>query len=171
MLRKLIDFCLNNPWLTLAMTLIAVAAAAGIGRRLPVDVFPELKVPRVVVQTEAGGLTAEEVEQFITVPLESAMTGIPGVKAVRSSSGGGLSFVWVDFDWETDIFRARQSVAERLAGVRPMLPEGVEPELAPIVSVTAGPPPLYGTCVIRVPVLSLNSSPAMLPGEPMPPAA
>lgn len=136
MLRKLIDFCLNNPWLTLAMTLIAVAAAAGIGRRLPVDVFPELKVPRVVVQTEAGGLTAEEVEQFITVPLESAMTGIPGVKAVRSSSGGGLSFVWVDFDWETDIFRARQSVAERLAGVRPMLPEGVEPELAPIVSVT-----------------------------------
>jgi HME family heavy-metal exporter len=136
MLKRIVDFCLGNPWLTLAVTVLAVAAAALVGRRLPVDVFPELKVPRVVVQTEAGGLTAEEVEQFITVPLESAMNGIPGVKAVRSSSGGGLSFVWVDFDWDTDIFRARQSVAERLATVRTMLPEGVEPELAPVVSVT-----------------------------------
>lgn len=136
MLKRIVDFCLNNPWLTLAVTLIVAAVAVGVGRRLPVDVFPELKVPRVVVQTEAGGLTAEEVEQFITVPLESAMNGIPGVKTVRSSSGGGLSFVWVDFDWETDLFRARQSVAERLAAVRSMLPEGIEPELAPIVSVT-----------------------------------
>lgn len=136
MMKRIIDFCLGNPWLTLAVMLLAVVAAALVGRRLPVDVFPELKVPRVVVQTEAGGLTAEEVEQFITVPIESAMNGIPGVKAVRSSSGGGLSFVWVDFDWETDIFRARQSVSERLATARAMLPEEIEPELAPIVSVT-----------------------------------
>ena len=136
MLKRTIDFCLGNPWLTLAVTALAVVAAVLVGRRLPVDVFPELNVPRVVVQTEAGGLTAEEVEQFITVPVESAMNGIPGVKAVRSSSGGGLSFVWVDFDWETDIFRARQSVSERLATARSMLPEGIEPELAPIVSVT-----------------------------------
>jgi HME family heavy-metal exporter len=101
-----------------------------------VDVFPELKVPRVVIQTEAGGLTAEEVEQFITIPLESAMNGLPGVKEVRSSSGSGLSFVWVDFDWNTDLFRARLSVSERLSTVREMLPEGSVPEITPIVSVT-----------------------------------
>jgi len=136
MLKKLIDFCLSNPWLTLAVTAVSVVAAVMIGKRLPVDVFPELKVPRVVVQTEAGGLTAEEVEQFITIPLESAMNGLPGVKEVRSSSGSGLSFVWVDFDWSTDLFRARLSVSERLATVRGMLPEGSEPEITPIVSVT-----------------------------------
>ncbi|MBP7638578.1 MAG: efflux RND transporter permease subunit, partial [Kiritimatiellae bacterium] len=136
MLKRLIDFCLGNPWLTLGVTVIAVTLAITTARRLPVDVFPELKVPRVVVQTEAGGLTAEEVEQFITVPVESAMNGLPGVKAVRSSSGGGLSFVWVDFDWDTDLYRARQIVAERLGTVRAALPEGVEPEITPIVSVT-----------------------------------
>ena len=136
MLKRLIDFCLGNPWLTLGVTVIAVTLAVTTARRLPVDVFPELKVPRVVVQTEAGGLTAEEVEQFITVPVESAMNGLPGVKAVRSSSGGGLSFVWVDFDWDTDLYRARQIVAERLGTVRAALPEGLEPEITPIVSVT-----------------------------------
>ncbi|HRR34217.1 MAG TPA: efflux RND transporter permease subunit [Kiritimatiellia bacterium] len=136
MLKKLIDFCLGNPWLTLCVTAVAVTLAVITARRLPVDVFPELKVPRVVVQTEAGGLTAEEVEQFITVPIESAMNGLPGVKAVRSSSGGGLSFVWVDFDWNMDLYRARQIVSERLAAVRAALPEGLESEIAPIVSVT-----------------------------------
>ena len=136
MLRRIVDFCLCNPWLVIAMTAVSVVAAVAVGRRLPVDVFPELKVPRVVVQTEAGGLTAEEVEQFITIPLESAMNGLPGVKEVRSSSGSGLSFVWVDFDWNTDLFRARLSVSERLSTVRGMLPEGSEPEITPIVSVT-----------------------------------
>ncbi|HNX34276.1 MAG TPA: efflux RND transporter permease subunit [Kiritimatiellia bacterium] len=136
MLKRIIDFCLCNPWLVLVVTAVSIVAAAVIGRRLPVDVFPELKVPRVVVQTEAGGLTAEEVEQFITIPVESAMNGLPGVKAVRSSSGGGLSFVWVDFDWDTDLFRARLSVAERLSAVRAALPEGSEPEITPVVSVT-----------------------------------
>jgi HME family heavy-metal exporter len=136
MLRRIVDFCLCNPWLVLAVTAVSVVAAVAVGRRLPVDVFPELKVPRVVVQTEAGGLTAEEVEQFITIPLESAMNGLPGVKEVRSSSGSGLSFVWVDFDWNTDLFRARLSVSERLSTVRGMLPEGSEPEITPIVSVT-----------------------------------
>ena len=133
MLRRIVDFCLCNPWLVIAMTAVSVVAAVAVGRRLPVDVFPELKVPRVVVQTEAGGLTAEEVEQFITIPLESAMNGLPGVKEVRSSSGSGLSFVWVDFDWNTDLFRARLSVSERLSTVRGMLPEGSEPEITPIV--------------------------------------
>lgn len=136
MLKKLINFCLENPWLTLAVTAIMVTLAVVAARRLPVDVFPELKVPRVVVQTEAGGLTAEEVEQFVTVPIESAMNGLPGVKAVRSSSGSGLSFVWINFDWGTDLYRARQIVAERLSTVRALLPEEIEPEITPIVSVT-----------------------------------
>ena len=136
MFKKLIEFCLSHPWIVLIVTLASVCLAIHIGRKLPVDVFPELKVPRVVVQTEAGGLTAEEVEQFITIPVESAMNGIPGVKSVRSSSGGGLSFVWIDFDWNVDIYRARQSVAERLTTIRGQLPEGPEPEITPIVSVT-----------------------------------
>ena len=136
MLKRIVDFCLCNPWIVIAVTAVSVVAAVAVGRRLPVDVFPELKVPRVVVQTEAGGLTAEEVEQFITIPLESAMNGLPGVKEVRSSSGSGLSFVWVDFDWNTDLFRARLSVSERLSTVRGMLPEGSEPEITPVVSVT-----------------------------------
>jgi len=136
MLKRIVDFCLANPWLVIAVTAVSVVAAVIVGKRLPVDVFPELKVPRVVIQTEAGGLTAEEVEQFITIPLESAMNGLPGVKEVRSSSGSGLSFVWVDFDWNTDLFRARLSVSERLSTVRELLPEGSVPEITPIVSVT-----------------------------------
>ncbi|MCL1919806.1 MAG: efflux RND transporter permease subunit [Kiritimatiellaeota bacterium] len=136
MLKRLIDFCLRNPWVTLCAVAVSVVAAVGVARRLPVDVFPELKAPRVVVQTESGGLTAEEVEQFITVPVESAMNGLPGVKAVRSSSGGGLSFVWVDFDWGMDLYRARQIIAERLAALLPLLPEDAHPEITPIVSIT-----------------------------------
>jgi HME family heavy-metal exporter len=136
MLKRLVDFCLQNPWLVLAVTAVSVVAAVMVARRLPVDVFPELKAPRVVVQTEAGGLTAEEVEQFVTVPIESAMNGLPGVTAVRSSSGGGLSFVWVDFDWGMDLFRARQIVGERLAAVQALLPEESRPEITPVVSIT-----------------------------------
>ena len=136
MLKRLVDFCLQNPWIVLLVTAVSVAAAVVVAKRLPVDVFPELKAPRVVVQTESGGLTAEEVEQFITIPIESAMNGLPGVKAVRSSSGGGLSFVWVDFDWGMDLYRARQIIAERLAAVIPLLPEESQPEITPIVSIT-----------------------------------
>lgn len=136
MLKKIIQWSLGNPWLVIAATAASLVAAVMVWRQLPVDVFPELKVPRVVVQTEAGGLTAEEVEQFITIPIESAMNGLPGVKAVRSSSGGGLSFVWVDFDWDMELFRARVSVAERLASVRDTLPEEANPEITPVVSVT-----------------------------------
>ena len=106
------------------------------GKNIPVDVFPELRIPRVTIQTEASGLTPEEVEQYVTIPIESAMNGTAGVKEVRSSSSPGLSFVWVDFDWDVDIYRARQIVSERLSAVRETLPAEYSPELAPIVSVT-----------------------------------
>ncbi|MFR4417167.1 MAG: efflux RND transporter permease subunit [Akkermansia sp.] len=118
--------------LTIALAVISIFVV----KNIPVDVFPELKVPRVTIQTEAPDFTAEEVEQYITIPIESAMNGTAGVKGVRSSSGSGLSFVWVDFDWNKDIYQARQIVTERLGAVRESLPEGTSPELAPIVSIT-----------------------------------
>ncbi|MBT9449522.1 efflux RND transporter permease subunit [Akkermansia glycaniphila] len=132
----LISFCLNNRITVILLTIALAIIGIFVIKNTPVDVFPELKVPRVTIQTESSGLTAEEVEQYITIPISSAMNGTAGVKAVRNSSGNGLSFVWVDFDWDTDIYRARQIVTERLAAVRDSLPEGVSPELTPIVSVT-----------------------------------
>ena len=132
----LISFCLNNRITVILLTLALAVISIFVVKNIPVDVFPELKVPRVTIQTEAPGLTAEEVEQYITIPIESAMNGTAGVKGVRSSSGSGLSFVWVDFDWDKDIYQARQIVTERLGAVRESLPEGTSPELAPIVSVT-----------------------------------
>ncbi len=131
-----ISFCLHNKLTTIVISLLTAIVGGYVVAKLPVDVFPELWVPRVTIQTEAGGLSAEEVEQYISIPLESAMSGTAGVKEVRSSSGNGLSFVWVDFDWNTDIYLARQIVSERLSTVRSSLPDEVEPELAPIVSVT-----------------------------------
>src|SRR5574344_1667560 len=125
-MKKLIHVCLGFPGLILALVAVLTVAAFAIIRNLPVDVLPELKVPRVVIQTEAGGLTAEEVEQRVSVPIESAMNGIPGVKQVRSSSSGGLSFIWVDFDWNTDISKARFAVFERLGRIRGALPPNVE---------------------------------------------
>ncbi len=136
MMNSLIAFCLRKRWTVVLLTLLLIAASVFVVKNTPVDVFPELRVPRVTIQTEAGGLTAEEVERYVTIPVESAMNGTAGVKEVRSSSGGGLSFVWVDFDWDTDIYLARQIVTERLSSVRSSLPQDVSPELAPIVSVT-----------------------------------
>lgn len=136
MVDYLISFCLKNRITVILMTAMLALLSVLAVLKLPVDVFPELKVPRVTIQTEASGLSAEEVEQYISIPLESAMSGTAGVTGVRSSSGNGLSFVWVDFDWDTDIYLARQIVAERLAAARPSLPDNVETEMAPIVSVT-----------------------------------
>ena len=135
-MNYLISFCLRNRLTVALITLALAALSLVVVSQLPVDVFPELKVPRVTIQTEAGGLSAEEVEQYVSIPLESAMRGTAGVTEVRSSSGNGLSFVWVDFDWNTDVYRARQIVSERLAVVRSTLPAQVETEIAPIVSVT-----------------------------------
>ncbi len=135
-MNALISFCLKNRITVVLITLVLAVVSGWLVCTLPVDVFPELKQPRVTIQTEAGGLSAEEVEQYVTIPLESAMQGTPGVRKVSSSSGTGLSFVWVDFDWDVDIYLARQIVSERMATVRESLPEQVETEMAPIVSVT-----------------------------------
>jgi len=125
----------GSPKTVVVALLIAAALGVRTWRNLAVDVFPDISVPRVTIQTEAGGLTAEEVEQLVTIPIESAVNGIPGVSTVRSSSSGGLSFVWVDFDWNVDLARARFDVFERLARVKETLPAEAHAEIAPVVSV------------------------------------
>lgn len=136
MFRALIAFAIKQPALVVTLSLALLVYAA---LRLPdmqVDVFPELNAPSVVVLTEAGGFAADEVEQIVTFPIESSVNGLPGVRRVRSASAMSLSLVWIEFDWGTDIYRARQLVAERLQAARESLPDSVHTEIAPITSIT-----------------------------------
>ena len=135
-MNRLLKLVVHHPVLFLTAALALAGLGVHLFKGLPVDVFPDIAVPRVVLQTEATGLTAEEVEQRVTLPLEAALNGIPNVSTIRSSSSGGLSFVWVDFDWSADLARARFDVFERLQRVRESLPPEVKVEIAPPVSVT-----------------------------------
>ena len=134
-MNSMIKFALHNRMLIVCLALITLVAGSMTMASLPIDIFPSLTRPRVSVMTECPGLSPEEVETLVTLPLEVAFNGATGVEAVRSSSGIGLSVIYVEFGWSTDIYVARQVVNERLAVVLNRLPEGVKPELAPISSV------------------------------------
>ena len=136
MLQRLIRFSLDNAVLVLAVGLLVLGFAVHQVPQMPVDVFPELNAPTVVVLTEAPGYAADEVEQYITFPIESSVNGLPGVRRARSSSAIGLSLVWVEFDWGADIYTARYLVSERLSIASEGLPDGVVPVITPVTSLT-----------------------------------
>jgi len=136
MLNNIIKFSLNNKYLVLLISVILVITGTRTAINMDVDVFPDLTAPTVVVMTDAHGMASEEVERLVTFPIETAVNGATGIRRVRSASSQGFSFVWAEFDWGTDIYKARQIVSEKLISISAQMPLGVgQPALAPQSSV------------------------------------
>ncbi len=135
-MKHLIQWSIDHHWMVIAMSLLLAGAGLWIARDMPVDVFPDLTAPTVTVLTEGHGMAPDEMESLVTFPIEAAINGASGVRRVRSATAIGIAVVWVEFDWGTDIFMARQIVAEKMALVSGNLPPQVErPILAPISSI------------------------------------
>ena len=135
MLNRIIKFSLDNRLLVLLAVVLVAIGGIYSTRNIEVDVFPDLTLPTVVVLTDAHDMAPEEIERLVTFPIETAVNGATDVRRVRSSSSQGFSFVWIEFDWGTDIYKARQVISEKLVAITGELPEGIMPELAPQSSV------------------------------------
>ena len=135
MLNRIIKFSLNNRLLVLLAVVLVTVGGIYSAKKIEVDVFPDLTMPTVVILTDASNMAPEEVERLVTFPIETAVNGATNVRRVRSSSSQGFSFVWVEFDWGMDIYRARQVISEKMSLLSGQLPEGITPMLAPQSSV------------------------------------
>src|SRR5438552_1285081 len=135
-MKRLIQWSIDHHWMVIAMSLLLLGFGIWVARDMPVDVFPDLTAPTVTILTEGHGMAPEEMESLVTFPIEAAINGASGVRRVRSATAVGIAVVWVEFDWGTDIFLARQVVAEKLTLVSGTLPPQVERRiLAPISSI------------------------------------
>jgi CzcA family heavy metal efflux pump len=135
-MKRIIQWSIEHNWLVIALSLLLLGAGVWTARQMPIDVFPDLTAPTVTILTEGHGMAPEEMESLVTFPLESAINGASGVRRVRSATAVGIAVVWVEFDWGTDIFMARQLVSEKLTLVSGTLPPQVErPVLAPVSSI------------------------------------
>ncbi|MGK0314943.1 MAG: CzcA family heavy metal efflux pump [Saprospiraceae bacterium] len=136
MLNYLINFSLKNRMIVIAGFTLVLIYGTYTALNMDVDVFPDLTAPTVTVLTEAHGMATEEVEKLVSFPLESSLNGSPNIRRIRSSSAMGISIIWVEFEWGTEIYKARQIVAEKLVSAKSKLPQGVgEPTLAPVSSI------------------------------------
>src|SRR5213592_1252215 len=135
-MKRLIQWSIDHHWMVMIFSALLLVGGIWTARDMPVDVFPDLTAPTVTILTEGHGMAPEEMESLVTFPIEAAINGASGVRRVRSATAVGIAVVWVEFDWGTDIFLARQVVAEKLALVSATLPPQAErPILAPISSI------------------------------------
>ncbi|NNF23162.1 MAG: efflux RND transporter permease subunit, partial [Saprospiraceae bacterium] len=147
MLNKIIEISLEYRLLVLAGFIMVMVTGGYIASEMDVDVFPDLTAPTVTIMTEAHGMATVEVERLVTFPIESSLNGAPNIRRIRSSSAMGISIIWAEFEWGTDIYKARQIVNEKLAAAANKMPEGIKsPILAPISSIMG-----------EIMLLSLNS--------------